>query len=256
MYGYIYLTTNLINGRQYIGQKHSSKFLGTKYLGSGKILKQAVERYGADNFKVEMLCECKDRDELNEKEIYYIAKYNAQNDPKFYNICKGGTAGPGGPMFRGGHHSEETKAKMRANRKGELNSNYGNRWHCSEETKLLHSKLSSGSNNGMYGKQHSDETKAKIGMKNRLAMLNRVTITDGVKTKHVKQDELNDWLNKGWYKGTSQKFYVSEETRKKRSETGKNLRWVNNGKVHKQIHKDELETYLNNGWISGMKLNR
>lgn len=38
MYGYIYKTTNLINGKIYIGQKKSEKFLGINYLGSGKRL--------------------------------------------------------------------------------------------------------------------------------------------------------------------------------------------------------------------------
>ena len=38
MYGYIYKTTNLVNGKIYIGQKKSDVFLGDKYLGSGKKL--------------------------------------------------------------------------------------------------------------------------------------------------------------------------------------------------------------------------
>lgn len=42
-----------------------------------------------------MLCECESKEELNEMEIKYIAYYNAQNDPDFYNICKGGEAGAG-----------------------------------------------------------------------------------------------------------------------------------------------------------------
>lgn len=44
MFGYIYITENLINHKQYIGQKRSNKFLGTKYLGSGTYLKNAVNK--------------------------------------------------------------------------------------------------------------------------------------------------------------------------------------------------------------------
>ena len=249
MYGYVYLTTNLINNRKYIGQKKSNVFLGTKYLGSGKILKQAIELYGKDNFKVEMLCECSNKEELDEKEIYFISKYNAQNDRQFYNICKGGEAGPGGPMFQGKHHTNETRQKMSAERKGKLNSNYGNRWHCNERTKQLHSKLSSGSNNGMYGKKHSEATKANIGNKNRIAQQNRTTITNGKDTKHIKNEELATWLANGWYKGTSQQY--TDEFKQKMSESTSNKRWVNNGVETKYINKQELNTYLENGWITG-----
>lgn len=42
MFGYIYLTTNVINNKVYIGQKKSNKFLYNNYLGSGKLLKEAI----------------------------------------------------------------------------------------------------------------------------------------------------------------------------------------------------------------------
>lgn len=201
MYGYIYMTRNLIDGRLYIGKRKSNVFLKEKYLGSGKILKQAVELYGKENFEVELLCECESKEELNEKEIYYIAFYHAQTNNKYYNICKGGEAGPGGPMFKGHKHSEETKKKMSDARTGTLNSNYGNRWNQSDELKALHSKLSSGENNGMFGKKHSDNTKKLIGEKNKLAMSGRVRITNGEINKIVKPEELEYYYSIGFYKG-------------------------------------------------------
>lgn len=45
MYGYIYETTNLINGKKYIGKRVKPKFDGN-YKGSGKVLKHAIEKYG------------------------------------------------------------------------------------------------------------------------------------------------------------------------------------------------------------------
>lgn len=205
MFGYIYMTTNLINGKKYIGQKKSSKFLHEKYLGSGKILKQAIEFYGKENFKVELLCECESKEELDEMEIYYIKFYHAQTSRKYYNICKGGDAGPGGPMFKGHKHSEETREKMSRDRSGESNSNYGNHWNQSDELKALHSVLSSGENNGMYGKKHSDDTKKLIGMKNKESMTGRVRITDGHVNKIVKPDELDYYFSIGFYKGRTMK---------------------------------------------------
>lgn len=198
MFGYIYITTNKINGKQYIGQHKASKFEGNKYLGSGKILHLAIEKYGKENFEVQLICECTSKEELNAKEEYYIEKYNAQTDPKFYNIRRGGERGPGGPMFKGHKHTDETKQKMSNNRKGSGNSNYGNHWHQSDELRALHSKLSSGEGNGMWGKKHSEKAKQLIGAKNREKLKGRKLISkDGVR-KFVHPEELPEYLNNGW----------------------------------------------------------
>lgn len=54
MYGYIYKTTNLINGKFYIG-KHKSEKYDPSYYGSGKIIRLAIKKYGLENFKNEVL---------------------------------------------------------------------------------------------------------------------------------------------------------------------------------------------------------
>ena len=201
MFGYIYITTNKLSGKQYIGQHKASKFEGNKYLGSGKALRLAIEKYGAENFEVQMICECNSREELNLKEEYYIEQYDAQNSPNFYNIRRGGERGPGGPMFKGHKHTEETKRKMSANRTGTGNSNYGNHWHQSDELKALHSKISSGEGNGMWGKKHSDETKRLIGAKNSAHLKGRKWISKDGKRKFIHPEELPKYLNKGWVLG-------------------------------------------------------
>ena len=55
MYGYIYITTNKLDGRKYIGKKKSEIFLGNKYLGSGVHLECAVKKYGKENFSVDFI---------------------------------------------------------------------------------------------------------------------------------------------------------------------------------------------------------
>lgn len=60
MYGYIYLTTNLVNNSRYVGRKKSDRFPfinknGEVYLGSGMTLNKAINKYGKENFKVELL---------------------------------------------------------------------------------------------------------------------------------------------------------------------------------------------------------
>ena len=90
MYGYIYLTTNLINNKKYIGRKISSKFLENKYLGSGIGLKRAVKKYGKENFSVKLIEECDNYDSLVERETYWIKYYDAVKSDEFYNESYGG----------------------------------------------------------------------------------------------------------------------------------------------------------------------
>ena len=98
----IYCITNLVNGKKYIGQsrnienrwrEHRLKPFQPNYK-DGKILYQAIRKYGLDNFKFEVLEKCK-IEELDEREIYWIAFY--QTFPpdlgKGYNETKGGDSG-------------------------------------------------------------------------------------------------------------------------------------------------------------------
>lgn len=91
MVGYIYKTTNLINGKIYIGQHQSQVFEPEKYIGSGKILTEAINKFGIKNFKNELICWCETIEELNQQEIYWIAKYNATDATIGYNISGGGS---------------------------------------------------------------------------------------------------------------------------------------------------------------------
>lgn len=92
MYGYIYLTTNLINGKKYVGMHKSSKF-DPNYKGSGKILRQAFAKHGWDNFKVEILVECETPEELSQQEFEEIERRHAVESSDYYNIKQGGFGG-------------------------------------------------------------------------------------------------------------------------------------------------------------------
>ena len=118
--GYIYETKNLINGKTYIGQHKKDKF-DIHYKGSGKLITQAISRYGKENFKTIVLEWCESREELNEREIYYIALYRAQNKAE-YNIADGGLGTKGlvgekNPFF-GKKHTDQTKKLMSKIKKG------------------------------------------------------------------------------------------------------------------------------------------
>ena len=53
-YNYIYRLTNALTGMEYIGV-HRTDNLNDGYMGSGKIIKRAIQKYGRDAFKKEIL---------------------------------------------------------------------------------------------------------------------------------------------------------------------------------------------------------
>lgn len=84
----VYLTTNLVNNKKYIGQ---SKNNDQNYIGSGKILKKAIKKYGKENFKKKILVKGDlSYADLNVLERFFISYYNADENPRFYNLAKGG----------------------------------------------------------------------------------------------------------------------------------------------------------------------
>ena len=63
----IYKITNLINNKIYIGQ-HVTTNVNDDYMGSGDHIKNAIKKYGIENFKKEIIAECSSFDEMNDLE--------------------------------------------------------------------------------------------------------------------------------------------------------------------------------------------
>lgn len=87
---YIYKITNKINNKWYIGKHNGTD---PNYMGSGKLLKRAINKYGLENFHKEILETCSSEDELNQREIQILSETNAPTDPTSYNLATGGTGG-------------------------------------------------------------------------------------------------------------------------------------------------------------------
>ena len=87
MFYTIYKITNLINNKYYIG-KHQTKNLDDDYMGSGKVLKYAIKKYGIENFKKEILHIFDNEVEMNakEKELVVVSEST-------YNLNEGGKGG-------------------------------------------------------------------------------------------------------------------------------------------------------------------
>lgn len=141
---YIYIITNNINGKTYIGQ-HKYKNLDDDYIGSGVLLAKAKKKYGIENFTKEiMYSNIQYKETADDVERFAIAKERALGKAE-YNIANGGEG-------YDGQRSEETKMKMSEAHKGKKRKPF------SEETKR---KLSE-AQKGKKRKLHSEETKKKI----------------------------------------------------------------------------------------------
>lgn len=75
--------------KKYIGQHKASSF-DESYKGSGKLIKEALKKYGLKNFKTILIEICESVEDLNEKEIFYIKLNGAVNNVQYYNLAKGG----------------------------------------------------------------------------------------------------------------------------------------------------------------------
>lgn len=132
---YIYCHT-APNGKRYIGQTSTNPNVrwgaGSGYVNCPYI-HRAIKKYGWENFRHDILivCNTKKMCDLLEKKL--ISFFDTTDPNRGYNISKGGNGPTGVP------------------------------W--TEEHRKRHSMLVSGSGNGMYGKRHSAEARAKMSAK-------------------------------------------------------------------------------------------
>ncbi len=121
MYYTVYKTTNTVNGRFYIG-KHKTRDLNDGYMGSGKLLRQAIEKYGKDKFLKEILFIFNNEEDMSkkEKELVILSEQS-------YNLCEGGNGGfdyinrSNITKFKGKKHTDETKKVLSEQRRGRTN---------------------------------------------------------------------------------------------------------------------------------------
>lgn len=195
----IYKTTNNINGKYYIGA-HKTEIINDNYFGSGIALKEAINKYGIENFSKEILFIFETKEEMFKKEKEIISE-EVVNDKMSYNMKIGG--------FGGWDHIDSS---------GENNPNFGKElWKkgkSEEEIKEINAKRATyGEQNGMFGKTHSEEAKQKISEKNKLFNL---TIEGQEKLKKSAASMSKKWKNVP--KTEEQKLKMAESAKKRWAE--------------------------------------
>ncbi|MGL4989629.1 MAG: NUMOD3 domain-containing DNA-binding protein [Sarcina sp.] len=185
---YIYLITNNVNNKMYIGKRSCKcKIQDDNYMGSGKHLYYSKKKYGIENFSKIIIEVCNSEEQAFEREQYWITKYKARENNRFYNLTNGGEG------ISGLEHTKETRKKI-----SEAKQN------ISEETRKKLSESNKGENHPMYGKTLSEEHKKKISEAKKGKILSEETrkkiskqaiiIFDGEEIIRNSRNEIIDYL--------------------------------------------------------------
>lgn len=213
----IYLWTNLINGKHYVGQASNfyNRMSSYKKLRTNKYLKNAFEKYGIENFDISILEKLpNNKDILTEREQYWLDYYKSYNRENGYNICVFADTTLG---FK---KSEEEKQKL---------SDYKKEYYKNPKNR----EKVSGENNGMYGKKHSKEWKMEH--------------SEFLKEKWKDEEYRKFWSDK--MSGENNYFYgkhlfgeLNGMYSKKHSEaTKKKISEALRGKTHKPTHVKKVK---------------
>lgn len=195
VYHYTYKTTNLINGKYYLGM-HSTSNLNDGYLGSGVILWKSINKYGRENFKLEILQFYKNRKELKLNEEKLIDE-KVLLDPMCMNLSIGGNNGF--DYINEKRRKDPEYDKWFRNYQGSKMKQYH------KEGKIKYDTFT--------GKNHSKKSKEKmskshkgkhVGDKN--ASFGTCWIYNEIESIKIKKEELEKYLKEGWLKGRKVKY--------------------------------------------------
>lgn len=181
--GFVYLTTNIINGKIYIGQHilSGNKKWNATYLGSGTLMEKAIKKYGRENFKRKILKVCFNINQLNGYETYYTLKYNPKLDCKIgYNQIIGPSkvCGNKNPT----NYPSIRKKMIEVNRKTTSDPEYRKRQsEIMKEYYKTHKPT-------FLGRKHSEESKKKMSEIKKKQYKGRKWINNGDKEKFVNID--------------------------------------------------------------------
>ena len=250
----IYKFENKYDRKVYIGQsinienrvKGHRKAVKT---GDNTYFHRALRKYGIENFDFNVLIECP-KENLNYWEKFYI-KFYCSNNPNYgYNMTEGGEGvqlfGEQNGMY-GKHHSNESKKKMSANRKGR-------KW--TEEQRQKMDNYFKTHDAPMKGKHHTPETieKCRIGNTGKHPSAETIEKRKAAQRKWLENNELPFKGKPAWNSGKEQKSHMSEESLEKCREAGRihgSKLWIYKDNVQKRCLPEELDYYIELGYSRG-----
>lgn len=205
MYYTVYKIKNNINGKVYIG-KHQTKNLDDGYMGSGKLLKRAIEKYGVQNFTKEILHVFDNEDDMNkkEKELVIVSE-------ETYNLCEGGKGGFGYINETRSSEDRSNSIKLKYKRNPEIKDKIKrsnlNKCPSVNNRKINSIRLSKWNKlneNPMRNKTHKKSTlkimsDKKLGSKN--PSYGTCWICNENEVKKIPLENLEIWLDRGYIRG-------------------------------------------------------
>ena len=213
MFYTIYKITNKINNKYYIGM-HQTSNLDDGYMGSGKLIKRAIQKYSIENFTKEILHVFDNKEDMKnkEKELVVINEMS-------YNLCDGGHGGFGYINQQPEKKDWVLKGRIATNivlkeKYGVSNSSQIDfvRRKIGEKAKLRYEQGLMKPPPSFLGKKHSEETKQKIknnkigyGIGSKNSQYGTCWITNGNEDKKIHKDELDKFIILGYAKGRMKK---------------------------------------------------
>lgn len=109
MFGFIYITTNTVNGKRYVGRCRYSRRRWKDYLGSGAALKRDIAEFGVEAFERDIVAEAETLEELEKLELMFLDSLGAVSDPSWYNVYRANHTTKG---FTGRKHTQSRNEKV------------------------------------------------------------------------------------------------------------------------------------------------
>lgn len=181
----VYLITNLVNNKKYVGITHNTiEHRFDQHIQKSRckrgtwILHRALRKYGKENFKIELLEDNISKQQITERENYYICFYDTYNNG--YNMTLGG-AGISGYKHPKGFVKSYINKIITPERNAKISKALKGKSFDEEHKKKLSNSMKEfhkTHDNSFKGKHHTQETKEKISSNNtkhKVLMLDKIT---------------------------------------------------------------------------------